>query len=429
MKNRLNTILKNELLCSMGCTEPSSIAFAAAYAKEHLLGDEPLRKIKLRASSNILKNALCVMLPNTNISGIEMILLLGVINCESSKSLTILNNISLEDIKKSKELYESIDIEIELVENVNPLYIEVEVQTDNHHTKTVVEQVHNVIHTCTVDDVEVFKNELLEENKSRESDISFDDIYTFVSERNFDESLIREVRKHNYQIGEYGLSNDVGLNIGQAIEDNNLYTSEYRTLIATTVAGIDSRMSGVPKKVFINSGSGNQGITATVPIVSYAKDHNISAEKELEALTLSHLVTIYIRSKQNRLSSSCGAIGAAAGVSAGLAYMMGCNKKQIEGAITNLLCSNFGVFCDGAKVTCSLKVASAIGSAINSAQLAKNNIFVTESLGVISSSLDETLELLSSIEDELTKQLDKVIMTQAIKNTKKLSYTKKEHND
>ena len=218
------------------------------------------------------------------------------------------------------------------------------------------------------------------------------------------------------------------MNVGHAIADSDLYNPLYKKIIATTVAGIDSRMSGVPKKVFINSGSGNQGITATVPIVTYAKENNIPKEKELEALTLSHLVTIYIRSKQNRLSSSCGAIGASAGVAAGLAYMMDCNKKQIEGAITNLLCSNFGVFCDGAKVTCSLKVATAIGSAINAAQLAKRNIFMTENLGVISSSLDETLDSLSFIEDELTKKLDTVIMHQAIKNTKGLAYAKKINN-
>lgn len=428
MKDYINTLLKNELICSMGCTEPSAIAYAAAFTKEHLISNEQIKKIKLSASSNILKNALCVTLPNTNISGIEMILLLGIIKCNSEKRLTILNSLTLEDIKKARDLYNSTNIEIELKDNVNPLYIEVEITTANHHTKTIVEQVHDQIASCEVDDVEIIENNQIEIEERKTESISFDDIYSFIENKEYDENLMNEVRTYNYQIGEYGLNNNVGLNVGNAIINSDLYTPSYKKIVATTVAGIDSRMSGTPKKVYINSGSGNQGITATVPIIEYAKEHNIEKNIETAALTLSHLVAIYIRSKQNRLSSSCGAVGASAGVAAGLAYMMGCNKKQIEGAITNLLCSSFGIFCDGAKTTCSLKVASAVSSAINSALLAKNDIYMTENLGVIASNLDDTLDSLSSIEDELTKKIDKVIMTEAIKNTKGLSYVRKVNN-
>ena len=194
MKTRLNNLLKNELLCSMGCTEPSAIAFAAAFSKEHLIGDEPIKKIKLHASSNILKNALCVTLPNTSISGIEMILLLGVLNCDSEKKLTILNEINSKDLKQARILYDQIDIEIDLKDNVNPLYIEVDVETENHHTKTIVEQVHDQVHSCTIDGVEVFKNDSLQQEVDRVSNISFDDIYSFVINQEYDEELIEEVR-------------------------------------------------------------------------------------------------------------------------------------------------------------------------------------------------------------------------------------------
>ena len=428
MENRLNNLLKKELLCSMGCTEPSAIAYAAAYAKEHLIGDEPIRKITLSASSNILKNALCVTIPNTKINGIEMILLLGALKCDSNEKLTILNNISPKDINDVTEMYKDIDIEIVLKHDVNALYIEVDLDTDRHTVKTIVEQTHDQIKSCSVDGTTIYENKTETKEQTRETEFNFDDIYTFVTERKYDKDLIDEVKTYNTQIGEYGLTNDVGLNVGSSIEENDLYTTNYKRIIAKTVAGIDSRMSGVPKKVIINSGSGNQGITATVPIVEFASLYNIPEETAREALTLSHLVTLYVRSKQNKLSSSCGAICAASGVAAGIAYMMQCDKKQIEGAITNLLCSNFGVFCDGAKVTCSLKVASSISSAINAAMLAKKNVFIHENLGVMSSSLDETLKSLSIIEEQLTKNLDTVIMSEAIKNSKGMVYAKKVKN-
>lgn len=416
MANNLNDVLKKELLCSVGCTEPSAIAYAVAYAREQLKVDEPIKKITLMASSNVLKNALCVILPNTKMSGIEAIILLGALKCKSAEKLTILNNITQEDIDDLIAECKDIEIEVILKNDVNAFYIECDLKTETHTVKTILEQDHDKIKSCAIDGTKIFENETKISNDKIISDFSFDDIYSFVIESKFDEKLMEEVRAYNTEIGEYGLSNDVGLNIGRAIEKNNLYSSKYKKIIAKTVAGIDSRMSGIPKKVIINSGSGNQGITATVAIVEFAKVYNIPFKMELEALTLSHLVTLYIRSKQNKLSSSCGAICASAGVAAGIAYMMRCDKTQIEGAITNLLCANFGVFCDGAKVTCSLKVASAISSALNSAMLAKQNIYLREKLGVVSSSFDETLVSLSIIEEQLTKNLDKVIMNESLKD-------------
>lgn len=411
----INNILETELICSMGCTEPSAIAFAVSYANEQIPNNEPVKSISLKASSNILKNALGVTLPNTNISGIKMIMLLGILKCNSKDKLIILNDIKTEDIELAKKLEESIDIHISLKEKVNALYIEVELQTENHKVKTIIEQLHDQISSCYVDDQLIFDNKKSIKKQEELKKFNFDDIYDFIKNDNYNKTLMRRVKKYNYEIGEYGFKNNVGLNIGSSLGNTDIYSRDYKNIISKTVSGIDSRMSGIPKKVIINSGSGNQGITATIPIVEFAKERNISKKTELDALTMSHLVAIYIRSKQNKLSSSCGAICAGAGVAAGIAYMIGCTKKQIEGAIINLLCSNFGVFCDGAKVTCSLKVASAVSSAINSAFLAKNNIFINDNYGVISSTLDKTLDSLGIIEKELTQKLDKIIMNEALR--------------
>jgi len=411
---KINELLKNELITSMGCTEPSAIAYAVSYAKEQIPIGEKIKKINLFASSNIYKNALCVTLPKTNSSGIYLILLLALIKCNSSEKLTILNNITSEDIIAAAKLKDQIDINIKLKENVNPLYIEVELESENHNVNVIISQEHDKIKSCSIDNKIIFDRNIENDKDNKNISLKFDDIYYFIVNKLYDSKIIEEVKKYNYELGQYGLNNDVGLNIGSTINISNIYTDKIEKIISSTAAGIDSRMSGVPKKVIINSGSGNQGLTATIPIVEFSRQYNISHNIEMDALALSHLTTIYIRSKQNKLSSSCGAICASAGVAAGIAYMLGCTKDQIEGAINNLLCSIFGVICDGAKETCALKVSTAISSAINSAILAKNGVYINKPYGIISSSLDDTLVSLEKIETELTKKLDKTIMKEVI---------------
>lgn len=358
-------------------------------------------------------------MPNTNTSGIIMIILLAILKCNSKDKLTILSDLTFDDIEKAKKLKDKIIINISMKENVNPLFIETNVMTKNHNVKVIIEQFHDKIKTCYVDNKLIFDNNYNFINDNINSNLNFNDFFQFVVNREYDISTIENIKNTNYEVGKYGMEHDVGLNIGSIINSLNIYDNKIKKVISATVSGIDSRMSGVPKKVYINSGSGNQGLTATIPIVEFAKQYNISKERELDAIVLSHLVAIYIRSKQNKLSSSCGAICAAAGVSAGITYMLNCNRNLIESAIINVLCSNFGIFCDGAKVTCSLKVASAISSAINSSFLALKGVCFFDSYGIFSKNLEYTLETLGVIEKELTKNVDKIIMDEAIKIKKK----------
>lgn len=417
MKDRVITdILKQEIQCSMGCTEPSALAYAVAYSNEQL--KEKIKKINVRLSSNVLKNALCVNIPNTNVSGIELIILLAIISCESEDKLTILKNVSSDDLKKVNELKSKIDINIELVKNVNPLFIDVELYSDNHVVNTIVEENHKKIKSCRVDDEYIYQDKTNNDIDNVKNNYNYNDILLYVKRKKYDKKLLDEVIKYNVEISEYGLENRVGLKVGYNINNSGIFNKDYSNIISKTVAGIDARMSGAAKKVFINSGSGNQGITATVPIVEMAKKLKVSDEVLYSSLTLSHCTTIYIRSKQNKLSSSCGAVCACAGVAAGITYMLGGTDDQIKGAVLNLLCSNFGIFCDGAKVTCSFKIASSISAALISASLAKNEIFIHENYGVISSSFEDTLKNLSKIEKEFTNKMDESIMNVAIKNKK-----------
>lgn len=186
-------------------------------------------------------------------------------------------------------------------------------------------------------------------------DLNFDGILDFVAKKEYDGDLIKMAKDYNSSIGEYGLENKCGLSLGKGIKELPLLNEEYIDVIAKTVSGIDARMSGVSQNVVINSGSGNQGITATVPIVEMAKILNVDSEMELDALALSHLITLYIRSKQRKLSTACGAVCVASGVAAGITYILGGTKSQIKVPIINCLCSSFGMFCVGAKQPVHLK--------------------------------------------------------------------------
>jgi len=413
----ISTALKEELKSSMGCTEPAAIAFATAYSKEQL-PEESIKKIDVGLSSNMLKNALCVTIPNTKMSGIETIVLLGLIKDDCENKFKILSNITKEDLDKVQKLKKNVKVNIKLVENVDPLYIEIKLKSKNHDVRTIIEEQHDIVKECYLDDKLIYSNTRKKNIDKYDGKFDFDDILNYVSNKKYDKELIEKVKKYNSEIGEYGLKNDVGLNVGTGISKIDLYRSEYSSIIAKTVSGIDSRMSGASKTVIINSGSGNQGITATVPIVEFAKNNNISEEVELSALALSHLVALYIRSKQSRLSSACGAISASAGVAAGISYMLGCNNKQIKSAVSSFLCSNFGVFCDGAKATCALKVSSAVSSAINCALLAKNGLLLEDSYGIVSPSFENTINNIAKIEKKLTLSMDKTIMKVAIDNAK-----------
>ena len=415
MNQKYNEILKRELIESMGCTEPSAIAFAVAYCREQI--DEPVESIKLQLSSNVLKNALCVTIPNTSRSGIKMIVALALSVGKSQNKLTILNSIQSQDIKNAEQLIKDIDIDVGLSQTTKSLYIQTCIKTSNHVVEVIVEDEHDKISSCKLDNEIIFenKNEIHNE-KCQDVQMNLKEILTFITSAEIDFLLLRNVRDYNLEIASHGTTKSLGLGLGNKISNTPVYNEVISHIIAKTAGGIDARMSGTAKRVYINSGSGNQGITATVPVIEFARLKGLSEEKQLRALALSHLLAIYIRSSQGKLSSTCGAVCAAAGVAGSVAYILGGNEKEISGAVTNLLCSNFGVFCDGAKSTCSLKVVSAVSSAITCAYLAVENIIIDSKLGVISNALDKTLNTLGKIENKFTQELDKVILEEALKD-------------
>lgn len=413
----INKVMVNEIKPSIGCTEPSAIAYTVANAKKYVENGDEIKNVRVLLSTNVLKNALCVTLPNTTLHGVELIVILGLM-CENIEDrLTIFRGINKNILKKALEYQKEVNVEIDVIESVNPLYIQVNIETNKHKIMTVMINEHDDIKKIVVDENIIINKKIdYDESICKIDKLKYDNILSFIKGHNYNIDLMKNVEKSNLKIADYGMKNKTGMNIGNTIKSNNIFKSEFDNVISKTVAGIDSRMSGVMKKVYINSGSGNQGITATIPIIEMAKILNVDDSIKYQALALSHLTAIYIHSKQNKLSSTCGAVIASCGVAAGICYMLGGTDEQIKGAILNTLCSNFGIFCDGAKETCSFKVMSVVSTAINSAYLAKSGVFVNKNLGIISTDFEKTLDVLTTIEHEMTKRLDSTIMKAAMNN-------------
>lgn len=413
----INAILNNELKTSMGCTEPSAIAYSIAFSKKYLLSNDSVKLVELNLSSNLIKNVLCVTIPNTKQNGIVFAAIAGLVVNNDAKGLHIFRNLTKENIEQILEMQKNIKVKIKLVDNVSPLFVKSTLITQNGHSiTTIITNQHDYIQSVIVDGKELFINNDNKEIYQSNNNIEYKDIFRFVENDFYDIELVKIIEKYNTDIGNYGMNNDVGLNIGKSIKKVQTFNENISDVVAKTVSAIDSRMSGVSKTVVINSGSGNQGITATIPIIEMAKVLKVSDRVKNQSLILSHLTAIYIRSKQSRLSSTCGAVFAACGVAAGLTYMLGGGLLQIERAVLNLLCSNFGILCDGAKTTCSLKVMSVLSSAINCAYLSRNDVYIDSNLGIISTDFEKTIMSISLIEKKLTKGIDKIIMREAMKN-------------
>ena len=415
-KEIIDKILERELKKSMGCTEPSAIAYAISFAKEYFKSIDDVETIDVYLSPNMLKNALSVTIPNTNLCGIETIVLLSMLYGESKNKLEIFKNINTDDIKNISRECNRFKINVHHVDVNNTMYIEVSLNGKGKNVTAVMIEDHDSIKRLCIDGEVIIDTSVNEVESGIDDSLSFNDIYEYVMNDQYDLGIVKDIILCDKEIIEYGMNNDVGLNIGKGLKDSNIYSDGINDVIAKTISAVDSRMCGAAKSVYINNGSGNQGITATAPIIEMAKYLKVSDEKMYRAIMLSYLTAVYIKARQNRLSSTCGAVVASSGASAGIAYMLNCNEEEIKRAVLMTLCSSFGAFCDGAKESCSFKVMSGLSSAINSAYLSKRGIFINKNMGIISTDFDETLDNIARVEKEFTKNMDNCIMDTSIQN-------------
>lgn len=418
-------VLDKELVVALGCTEPIAIAFAAAMARKHVKG-EKVEEVKVFASSNVIKNAMSVNIPGTGSSGINLAAALGSIVNKAEKNLELLNGLEKEDIENAKSMIKEGKVYIDIAKTPKKLYIEAIVNTEKSSARVIIEDTHTNITLIEVDGQTVYCNSAdcaVEENDIDYSVLNIDTIWDFVQEYDMDKlELVKKSIELNKVIGIEGLKNTYGLQVGRTIYNQMnkgiIADDAANYAMALTAAGSDARMAGCTLNVMSNSGSGNQGITATLPVYAVWEKLKLSEDKLMRAVTLSHLITIYIKSKFGRLSAICGATVASTGASCGIVYLLGGDKNSIKASIQNMMGNVTGMLCDGAKAGCALKVSTCTNAAVHSAILAIEGISIQSTDGIIENDAERTIDNLCALGNEGTREADRIILDIMLSKTR-----------
>ena len=412
---RFYGILKRELIPAMGCTEPIAIAYAAAAARS-LLGSMPA-SITVKCSGNIIKNVKGVVVPNSGgLRGIDISAILGTIGGKPEKKLQVLEDITDENREEAVRLQAENYCKVEKMDTAEGLHLEVTAVGQGHSAAVEIAGQHTNIISMKKDGT-ILKGENRaagcgESDTSADfSGISVGDIYQFIE--NADPSRLEELvgpqAECNMAIAKEGIAHEYGVCVGRSLIKS--YGDDVKVLArALPAAGSDARMSGCPMPVVINSGSGNQGMTVSLPVIVYGKHLGVSREKLLRALAFSNLLALYQKSKIGRLSAYCGAVGAACGSGAAIAYLCGETYDVICRTITNTLANVSGIVCDGAKPSCAAKIASAVDAAIMAYSLAKDGHVFGPGQGLVKDSVEKTVECIGLMAKEGMKETDTEIL-------------------
>ena len=391
-------ILQKELVVALGCTEPIAIAYAGAKVRE-VLGQMPER-ITVYCSGNIVKNVKAVTVPHSGGNkGICVAAVLGVLGGDASKELAVLEDITEDIIEQSNQLLAADFCSCELIEDVANLYIVIQAQAGKESAEVVIKDYHSNI-TKIVKNGEVIMSKEHEYETAGEEEfpnkklLNVKDILAFadaVKIEDVREVLDRQI-KFNTAIAEEGMLNPYGAEVGRTLMSEFDKPSVKQRAKAFAAAGSDARMSGCPLPVVINSGSGNQGIAVSLPVIEYAKELNVGEEKLYRALVVSNLISLHQKRFIGSLSAYCGAVSAGCGSGAGIAYMMGMNYSLICDVITNSITNVGGMVCDGAKPSCAAKVAIAIETAIMALHLSEKNHVFQSGEGLVKADVEQTIE-------------------------------------
>ncbi|MBQ4431376.1 MAG: serine dehydratase subunit alpha family protein, partial [Synergistaceae bacterium] len=390
-------ILREELVPSMGCTEPIAIAYASAKARE-ILGEDATH-LHVSCSGNIIKNVKGVIVPNSGgQKGIEAAAILGAVGGDSSRELEVISGADDDARALTRKLVRENFCDVSLAEDVPNLFIEVTAESQNHKSLVRIENFHTNITLVKLDGKIICEHapekvRVDSQSTADKSMMTLRGIIEFADGLNVadvEEILARQV-EYNVRISQEGLDNKWGACIGKTMIET--WGDDVRTCAcARAAAGSDARMSGCPLPVIINSGSGNQGITVTLPIVEYAERWRISRAKMFRALAVSNLVSIYIKHFIGSLSAFCGAVSAASGAGAGITYMAGGDYASIGRTITNTLANVGGIVCDGAKPSCAAKIASSVHAAILAHHMSMNYDEFRGGEGFVEDDVERTIQ-------------------------------------
>ena len=387
-------ILREEIVPALGCTEPIAIAYAAAKARS-VLGRLP-EHIDVRCSGNIIKNVKAVIVPATgNMKGIETSAVLGAVGGNPDKKLEVLTDVSPKDLELTWELLRKKICSVSLLEGVSNLQIIVEMTAGQESALVEIAFSHTNIVRIEHNGTVVMKKGMSAQNatETNRSLLNLHDIYDFANTVDIAEvgGLMEDQVRCNMAIAREGLSNKYGANVGSTILEH--YGSDARTMArALPAAGSDARMNGCVLPVMINSGSGNQGMTVSLPVQVFADALGVSREKKIRALVLSNLIAIYQKNELGKLSAYCGAVSAAVGAGAAIAYLHNADFDVIEGTIVNTLGNVSGIVCDGAKASCAAKIASSVDAAILAYDMASERRGFRNGEGLVKESAEKTLK-------------------------------------
>ena len=418
IKKQIIALIHREVIPAIGCTEPIAVALACAKAAE-VLGGKPER-VEVYLSANILKNAMGVGIPGTGMVGLPIAIALGSLIGRSAYGLEVLKELDPEGLAEGKAMVERKCITIALKEQVDKLYIEVVSHRGDEESRVVISHAHTHFSYIARNGEVLYNEESGASHEELEADeeiaLNFGLVYDFAMQMPLEEiRFILETARVNeaaakasMEAGCYGhtVSQTFAGEFGKRFLGDSVYTH----MLAMTAAACDARMDGAMIPVMSNSGSGNQGLSATLPVVSFAKDMQSSEEQLIRALMLSHLMVIYIKQSLGRLSALCGCVVAATGASCGITYLMGGSRQQLTYAIKNMIGNITGMICDGAKPSCALKVSSGVSTAMLSALMAMEQKVVTPVEGIIDEDVDRSIANLTSIGSKGMESTDRLVL-------------------
>ncbi|MCM1491231.1 MAG: L-serine ammonia-lyase, iron-sulfur-dependent, subunit alpha [Muribaculum sp.] len=417
IRDQITELIKREVVPAVGCTEPVAVALCVAKATE-TLGQRP-EKIELRLSGNIIKNAMGVGIPGTGMIGLPIAVALGALVGKSEYSLEVLRDVTPEAVEKGRKYIEEERITIELEpEAPSNLYIDVRAFAQSTSSHAIISGAHTNFILIEKNGLKILEKNQESADTSEAGDtdpeLNLRMVYDYAMSAPIDEiSFILEAKRLNLAAAEFALKGEYGHSLGTTVQhygEKFFGDTPVAHAIMLTSAACDARMGGAMVPVMSNSGSGNQGITATMPVVSFARDINASEETTIRALILSNLTSIYIKQSLGRLSALCGCVVASTGASSALVYLMGGGFKQICDAVKNMVANLTGMICDGAKPSCSMKISSGVSTAMMSAMLAMKGFAVTSAEGIISDDVDETIHNLTQIGRESMQATDQLVL-------------------
>lgn len=402
--------LAQELIPAMGCTEPIAIAYCAAVCREQL-GAEP-EEIEIWVSRNIIKNVKSVVVPNTNqMKGIEVACAAGIVAAHPERQLEVLAYITPEEKVKLKALAESGKIKIHVSEEPDIFYIRIFLAAQGQNAEVTIRTDHTNVTSIKKNGATILEKPIVPEEEEAKSLWRIEDVVEAARHmplENVKHLLERQI-EYNMAIAKEGLTNDYGASIGKILLRRDPDSLRTRAR-ASAAAGSDARMNGCELPVVITSGSGNQGITASVPVVIYAHALAVGEETMLRAVLLSDLVTIYLKQGIGKLSAYCGAVSAGCGSGAAIAFLHDCTDEQIEHAVENALAINSGIICDGAKSSCAAKIAMAVEGGLLGFDMAMAERNFEGGDGIVQETADETIAAVGKIASQGMVETDKEII-------------------